>query len=95
MPPRSRSGADDEKAPASDTTTSTATPSTTGSDSTEKKSSESSSSGTAYLNVSGTPLVYDNEGHQVDAGTWTPEINLDKVGRALRKGGLLLPRSEL
>lgn len=56
---------------------------------------EKPSSGTAYLNVSGGPLVYDRAGHTVAAGEWTPEINLDKLGKAARQNGYLLPRSEL
>ena len=51
--------------------------------------------GTAYLNTTAGPLVYDKDGHQVDAAGWTPEINLDDVGRAARRAGHLLPPSAL
>jgi hypothetical protein len=52
-------------------------------------------SGTAYLNTSGGPLVFDKLGHQVAAGEWTPEVNLDKIGQAARRAGHLQPRSAL
>jgi hypothetical protein len=51
--------------------------------------------GTRYLNTTGVPMVYDKAGHQVDAGAWTPPINLDTVGKAARKAGHLLPESAL
>lgn len=52
-------------------------------------------SGTAYLNTTSTPLVYDKEGRQVDAAGWTPEVVLDEVGKAARKAGYLLAKSAL
>lgn len=55
--------------------------------------SDSGSNGTRYLNTTSTPLVYDKEGHQVDAHGWTPGINLDAVGKAARQAGHLLPES--
>jgi len=51
--------------------------------------------GTAYLNVSGGPLVFDKDGHQVDDGAWTPPVNLDAVGQRARAMNFLLPRSAL
>lgn len=86
MPARST---DDQK-PAEEKTGTAAAPKTA-----TRSDDSKPSSGTAYLNVSGGPLVYDREGHQVAAGEWTPEINLDKLGRAARQNGYLRPRSEL
>lgn len=56
---------------------------------------DDSTGGTRYLNTTSTPLVYDRQGHQVDAAGWTPEITLDAVGKAARKAGHLLPPSAL
>lgn len=53
------------------------------------------SSGTRYLNVSGSVLVYDHDGHSVGAGEWTPEVSLDAVGQAARRRDFLLPVSAL
>lgn len=60
-----------------------------------KSDDKPASSGTAYLNASGGPMVYDRAGHTVGAGEWTPEINLDKIGQAARSAGHLLPKSAL
>lgn len=54
-----------------------------------------SDSGTAYLNTTAGPLVYDKAGHTVAGGEWTPEVNLDAIGRPLRQRRFLLPISEL
>jgi hypothetical protein len=86
-----RSGADsadDAPEPAEDTGGRTT-------DTTDGRDNSGGSSGTKYLNTSGGPLTYDAEGHQVDAGGWTPEITLDEIGRAARKRGFLLPPSAL
>jgi hypothetical protein len=61
----------------------------------EKPVETNEDSGTDYLNVSGGPLVFDKDGHQVDADAWTGPINLDAVGRAARANDFLLPRSAL
>lgn len=57
------------------------------------RSSAKSGSGTRYLNTTNSPLVYDKDGHQVDAHSWTEEITLDAIGKAARKAGHLLPES--
>lgn len=56
---------------------------------------EDKDSGTAYLNVSGGPLVYTKDGHMVDADGWTPATSLDAVGKHLREKGYLKPKSAL
>lgn len=61
---------------------------------TEAPAAEEEKSGTAYLNVSGGPVVYDSEGHQVDNASWIT-TNLDKIGQNARRRGYLLPRSAL
>lgn len=46
-------------------------------------------SGHRYLNTSGGPLPYDERGHIVAAGDWTPAVNLDATGRHYRDKGYL------
>lgn len=76
--------------------TPTATPDTGKAAPTAAAAKESSAnSGTKYLNTTNVPVVYDKAGHQVDAHAWTPEINLDAIGKAARKAGHLLPASAL
>lgn len=56
---------------------------------------ETSKGGHAYLNVTGGPLMFTEQGHTVDAWAWTPEVSLDAVGRAARDAGHLRARSTL
>ena len=60
-----------------------------------KDKADGGANGTRYLNTTNGPVVYDRDGHQVDAGAWTPPINLDTVGKAARKAEYLLPESAL
>lgn len=92
MPPRSRSGADAEQTAPDEPNTTTAAKAEEGD---KPGPVEAKDSGTEYLNVSGGPLVYTKDGHQVDAGGWTPAVTLDDVGRAARKRGYLATKSEL
>lgn len=52
-------------------------------------------SGTRYLNITRSPLVYDRDGRQVGGGEWTPPVNLDAIGQAQRRLNHLLPPSAL
>jgi hypothetical protein len=58
-------------------------------------SSSSSNSGTEYLNTTSGWLVYDKDGHGIAGGEWTPAVNLDAVGKALRAANHLMPRSAI
>lgn len=60
-----------------------------------ERKADGAANGTRYLNTTSGPVVYDKDGHQVDAGGWTPPINLDAVGKAARKAEHLLPESAL
>ncbi len=61
----------------------------------EPEPAKAEESGTRYLNVTGGPLVYDREGHQVAGGDWTPPVNLDAIGQRQRRLDHLRPPSAL
>lgn len=50
---------------------------------------------TRYLNTTGSPVVYDTEGHSVDAASWIELSGLDVVGKHARSQGYLMPQSAL
>lgn len=89
-----KTGTADKADDAAATSTATADPDTTPAPAKDDDGG-SRSSGTSYLNVSGSVLVYDREGHSVGIGEWTPEVSLDAIGQAARRRDYLLPISAI
>lgn len=60
-----------------------------------EKPSSDSPSGTRYLNVTNSFVVYDKIGHGVAGGEWVEISGLDTVGKRARARGYILPQSAL